>query len=158
MDPTPGYGITDALRDAKALAKALIDGRPDALDLYWRERDVLSLPLYNHAQTMGALDYANPFNEMIISRVSQTPALKHRVRAVLYRELSPFEMVPPGRLLAWTAPALLRNPKAIWPHFAASAQRGGALRKQLARSTALLDAVRAKLRDPLPPSPIAPFP
>ncbi|MET0386093.1 MAG: NAD(P)/FAD-dependent oxidoreductase, partial [Polyangiales bacterium] len=33
-DPTPGFGITDAMHDAAALAPALLDGRPEALERF----------------------------------------------------------------------------------------------------------------------------
>ena len=71
-DPTPGYGITDALRDAKALSRAMLDGREAALDVYWRERDVHSVPLYANAKAMGSLGYANPFNELVLCHRRRT--------------------------------------------------------------------------------------
>lgn len=148
IDPTPGYGITDALRDAKALGRALLDGRPAALELYWRERDVLSVPLYMHGKVLGALDYANPFNEMIIARASRTPSLKPRMRAVVNREISPFDMVPPRHALTWTLGALLRHPARIWPHFAASARMGSRMQQELAKRGELLEKARAGLQAP----------
>jgi menaquinone-9 beta-reductase len=41
-DPITAHGITDALRDAELLARALADGRPSALEGYQETRDGLS--------------------------------------------------------------------------------------------------------------------
>ena len=46
-DPLTAHGITDALRDAELLARAILDGRAGALEAYQRERDVLSEPLFH---------------------------------------------------------------------------------------------------------------
>jgi flavin-dependent dehydrogenase len=145
MDPTPGYGITDALRDAKALAGALLDGREAALDVYWRERDVESIPLFANALAMGSLDYDNPFNEVVLDRLGSTPVLGERLRATIEREVSPFDMVPIWRVLGWTASALLRGHLEIWPHFLASGKRGTWVKDQVLRSQALLAQAKQRL-------------
>jgi 2-polyprenyl-6-methoxyphenol hydroxylase-like FAD-dependent oxidoreductase len=46
-DPLTAHGITDALRDAELLARAVLDGRAGALDAYQHERDALSEPLFH---------------------------------------------------------------------------------------------------------------
>jgi flavin-dependent dehydrogenase len=144
-DPTPGYGITDALRDAKALARALSDGREAALDVYWRQRDVQSLPLFVNANAMGSLGYANPFNEVVLSGIEATRTLDERVRATIDRQFSPLEMVPTWRVFAWTAAALLKGRFDIWPHFVEGGRRGTWAREELGRRQALLDQARQKL-------------
>ena len=45
-DPLTAHGITDALRDAELLARAILDGRPRALADYQDVRDALSRPLF----------------------------------------------------------------------------------------------------------------
>jgi flavin-dependent dehydrogenase len=145
MDPTPGYGITDALRDAKALARALLDGREAALDVYWRERDVESIPLFANASAMGSLDYDNPFNEVVLDKLRRTPALHERLRAAIEREISPFALVPAWRVLGWTASALARGNTELWPHFLASGKRGTWVREQVSRSKALLACATRRL-------------
>ena len=45
-DPTPGFGITDALRDARSLGRAILTGDDAALVRYWRQRDVDSMNLF----------------------------------------------------------------------------------------------------------------
>jgi flavin-dependent dehydrogenase len=49
-DPLTAHGISDALRDAELLARAVVDGRPEALAEYERTRDRLSLPLLAAAE------------------------------------------------------------------------------------------------------------
>ena len=51
-DPLTAHGITDALRDAELLARAILDGR--ALDAYQRERDVLSEPLFHATEAIAS--------------------------------------------------------------------------------------------------------
>jgi flavin-dependent dehydrogenase len=144
-DPTPGYGITDALRDAKALAAALIDGREAALEVYWRNRDVQSVPLYENALNMGSLAYDNPFNEIVFTKVNESPVLLERMRATIERTLSPFEALPPWRVLGWTAGALLRGKTEIVPHFLATAKRGNRVAKELKLRKALLERAKQRL-------------
>jgi menaquinone-9 beta-reductase len=144
-DPTPGYGITDALRDAKALALAILDGREAALPVYWRERDVHSIPLYANATAMGSLDYDNPFNELIIRKFASVPGLGERLQQVFDREVSPFEMVPPWRVMAWVGAELLRGRSQIWAPFLASGRRGTWVARELAERRALLEVARKRL-------------
>lgn len=144
-DPTAGYGITDALRDAKALSVAILDGREAALEVYWRERDVKAVPLFAHASAMGSLDYDSPFNRLVVSQVSASPALQERLRAVIERQVSPFDMVPVWRILGWAAGALLRGHTDVLPGFLASAKRGKWVQGELARRQRLLDIARRQL-------------
>lgn len=144
-DPTPGYGITDALRDAKALSVALLDGREAALTVYWRRRDVVSLPLYAHAEAMGALDYDNPFNQIVVRRLASDPALSDRLRDVFERRISPFDLVPTWRVLGWAALALLQGQTEIWPHLVSGGKRGAWVREEVTRRRALLEAAQERL-------------
>jgi flavin-dependent dehydrogenase len=43
-DPLTAHGITDALRDAELLSRAIVAGGTHALAAYQRQRDALSLP------------------------------------------------------------------------------------------------------------------
>jgi flavin-dependent dehydrogenase len=46
-DPLTAHGITDALRDAELLARAVLEGRSGALAAYQSARDALSRPLFD---------------------------------------------------------------------------------------------------------------
>jgi flavin-dependent dehydrogenase len=56
-DPLTAHGITDALRDAEFLTRAVVDGGQDALDEYERTRDRLSLPLLDVAESIAAYQW-----------------------------------------------------------------------------------------------------
>jgi flavin-dependent dehydrogenase len=51
-DPLTAHGITDALRDAELLARAILDG--SALEAYQRERDMLSEPLFRNTEAIAS--------------------------------------------------------------------------------------------------------
>ena len=144
-DPTPGYGITDALRDAKALARALLDGRSEALDVYWRERDVLSLPLFCQAEDMAALGFDNPLNRLVFERVNARKELAPRVHEVMERRRSPYEMVPPGSVVGWVLRELLRGRFSLLPLFLSAGRRGAWVRSELERRRRELEKARESL-------------
>jgi flavin-dependent dehydrogenase len=56
-DPITAHGITDALRDAELLARAVIEGGPTALARYQETRDALSLPLLRVTDAIAAYDW-----------------------------------------------------------------------------------------------------
>ena len=51
-DPLTAHGITDALRDADLLARAVLDGRASALEAYQHERNALSEPLFHTTEAI----------------------------------------------------------------------------------------------------------
>jgi hypothetical protein len=154
-DPTPGYGITDALRDAKSLASAILDGRDAALELYWRKRDVASMALYTNAVRMGSLEYHNPLNELVMEHCGKTPAIAARLSAVGEREVSPFEIVSPGQVVRWIAGAVIRGRRGFWEPFKSSGKLGSWLARETSERTALLHAAQERLESaaPAPPRP-----
>ena len=101
LDPTPGLGITDALRDAIALAEAIVDGSERAYARYWRGRDADSIGLYRMAADMGSGSYNSPFTRMVYRRAQASEAMRERLLLVLDRECRPQEMLPVSRLIGW---------------------------------------------------------
>ncbi len=87
-DPTPGYGITDALRDARSLGSAILAGGDEHLARYWRQRDVDSIELFSFARQMGEPAYVNALNERLYRKASRTPELRARMSAQANRELA----------------------------------------------------------------------
>lgn len=53
-DPLTAHGITDALRDAELLSRAIIDGGSHSLAAYQRERDGLSLALLRTTDALAS--------------------------------------------------------------------------------------------------------
>lgn len=101
LDPTPGLGITDALRDAIALAEAIVNGSELAFARYWRQRDADSIGLYRMAADMGSGSYNSPFTQMVYRRSQASAAMRARLLSVLDRECRPQDMLPLGRLIGW---------------------------------------------------------
>src|ERR1700761_2743688 len=56
-DPITAHGITDALRDAEILARAVAAGGPDAVGRYQAERDELSLRLFRVTGRIASFDW-----------------------------------------------------------------------------------------------------
>jgi flavin-dependent dehydrogenase len=57
-DPLTAHGITDALRDADLLARAVLDGRAGAFEAYQRERDALSKPLFHATEAITSFRWS----------------------------------------------------------------------------------------------------
>jgi len=109
LDPTPGLGISDALRDAILLADAIVDGSEVAFARYWRRRDADSIGLYRMAADMGSTTYNNPFMRMFYRRVQASEAMRARMLSVLDRECRPQDMLTTGRLFAWLFAEVIRG-------------------------------------------------
>jgi menaquinone-9 beta-reductase len=129
-DPTPGFGITDALRDARNLSQAILSGGGDAaLVRYWRQRDVHSVDLFHWAQSMADPAYVNPLNQTIYGLAGRSPELMARLGAQLDREISPFETVPVGTVLRAVLGAVLRGRFGVLPPFFAAGKRNAEIQR-----------------------------
>jgi 2-polyprenyl-6-methoxyphenol hydroxylase-like FAD-dependent oxidoreductase len=151
IDPTPGLGITDAVRDAIALADAIVAGSERDLLLYWRRRDAESLGLYHFAGDMSAPGYDNALTRMLFDRVQNDPAMTERMYRMMNRELRPQDMIPPLPMLRWLASESLRGHFAPWAHFGRTFRLGRRILKQQAiLDRALAQAERGELDYGLP--------
>jgi flavin-dependent dehydrogenase len=140
IDPTPGLGITDAVRDAVALADAIVAGSEHALLLYWRRRDADSLGLYHFAGDMSTPGYDNPMTRLIFDRSQQSPAMVERMQRMMDRDLRPQDMVPPLTMLRWLASETLRGNVAPWAHIGRTFRLG----QRILRQQAILDRALAQ--------------
>ena len=131
-DPAPGLGISDALRDARSAARAILAGGDRALEGYWRQRDVDSLELFYFARDLGALDYNNALNQVVFARLAARPELSDRIRQVVERSISPFEAFSTGQVVGWTLGALLRGRFGVVKPFFAAGKRMASVKKELA--------------------------
>ncbi|HVN85052.1 MAG TPA: NAD(P)/FAD-dependent oxidoreductase [Candidatus Binatia bacterium] len=140
LDPTPGLGITDAVRDAVALSEAIVAGGDQALNLYWRRRDADSLGLYHFAADMGSEDYDNPFTRMMFKRAQNSAAVAQRMFLMMDRQLRPQDMIPPTTLLGWMMAETVAGNLAPWSYLRRTARFG----RTVARQQAILDRALAK--------------
>jgi menaquinone-9 beta-reductase len=144
LDPTPGFGITDAFRDAVALADAIIDGSEAALAVYWRRRDADSIALYRMAADMGSGSYNSAFNRMVFRRAQASATMRARLLSVLDRERSAQEMLPLRTLVAWLLAEALRGRLDSFSGFRRALRLAlGVAREQQRFDRALGDALRA---------------
>jgi flavin-dependent dehydrogenase len=143
-DPTPGLGISDAVRDARALATAIVEGGDEALVRYWRERDVASTELYAFARSLGEVGYNNAFNRTLFERLASRADLRDRVVAVNLRKISPFGAFSTGEVVRWSLAALLRGRFGVVGPFLAAGKRGAAVKKELAYRQELARAAQQR--------------
>ncbi len=137
-DPSAGFGMTDALRDARALSRAILDGGDRALERYWRQRDVDSLELFHLAGDMGSLDYNNPINRIVFSKIGEHGDLHDRMVRVINRELSPYSAIKPSEILRWTLGALVRGKFGVLGAFVRAGKRQSYVMKELEHRRQLL--------------------
>ena len=79
-DPITAHGMTDALRDAELLARAVIATDDRAMAAYHRERDVLSIPLFEATEAIASFDWTLAGVKGLHARLSA--AMKAESRAV----------------------------------------------------------------------------
>jgi flavin-dependent dehydrogenase len=139
-DPVAGIGITDALRDARNLARAILEGGDAALRRYHRQRDVDSIDLFHFAKEMGEPEYLNPLNEIVFREMGRSSALAEKLGESADRTISPFDVVSPGMAMRWTLGALLRGRFGVLPAFIATARRSAAREALRRERVALRDA------------------
>lgn len=89
-DPLTSHGMTDALRDAELLARALLeglDGSPEdaALERYRTLRDSLAAPMLAAAEELASFAWSN----------SEVPSLLRRLSAAMTDEVDLLESLPP---------------------------------------------------------------
>jgi len=144
-DFVTGLGMSDAFLDAQRLTRTVLDGRAEAFDLYWRQRDAETLPLHFDAIAQGSVGFNNPLNRWIIGRVGKDPQLTQRVPRMLDREIDPGELVPMRTLLSWMAAALVRGRFDVVSEFLQAGKHIAARDRQIAERRALRDQAQAAL-------------
>jgi 2-polyprenyl-6-methoxyphenol hydroxylase-like FAD-dependent oxidoreductase len=144
-DFVTGLGMADAFLDAQRLARTIVDGRPEAFELFWRERDVETMPLHFDAIAQGKVGFNDPFNRWVIQRVGKDPEITKRVTKMLDRKLDPAEMVPMRTMLAWMGAALVRGRFDVLSGFMKAGKHLGGEAKELAARRALHERAKAAL-------------
>jgi flavin-dependent dehydrogenase len=132
MDPTPGFGITDALRDARALGRAIVEGGDQALVRYWRQRDAISIDLFEYSRNRGALDHNNPLSRILYRKLAADPVLRARLIASHNRELSPFAVFDASDIKKWAFEAVSSGEPGVIEPLEAMSRRGAEIRAEMA--------------------------
>lgn len=111
-DPTPGQGISDALRQAEALVpaveRALGGGAPSdqALREWWAWRDRDAWEMYWFAQDMGEARRAPQLLRAVQERFALDPPLVRDFLRLLSHELAPSQLFTPSLILSALGDAL----------------------------------------------------
>jgi 2-polyprenyl-6-methoxyphenol hydroxylase-like FAD-dependent oxidoreductase len=114
-DPTPGQGISDALRQAVELAAAIERGLGGAvsvdlaLDEWWSWRDRDAWEMYWFAHDMGAPGPTPLVVRELQRRIAADPQLTEALLRVLNHEVPPSEAFSPALALAAMSKALLAS-------------------------------------------------
>jgi flavin-dependent dehydrogenase len=155
LDPTPGLGISDALRDAIALAGAIGDGSEIAYARYWRRRDAESIGLYRMAADMGSGGYNTPFTRMVYRRAQASGAMQARLVSVLDRDSRPEQALPIARLVGWLVLDALCGRLASFSGFGRTLRLGLTRAREQARFDRRLAAIERGIGRfvPAPPPP-----
>lgn len=69
-DPLTAHGITDALRDAQLLAHAVLAGEERAMAAYQKERDVLSIPIFEVTDAIASFEWTLDTVKALHTRLS----------------------------------------------------------------------------------------
>jgi flavin-dependent dehydrogenase len=111
-DPTPGQGISDALRQAEALTPAILralggsEPADEPLREWWAWRDRDAWEMYWFAQDMAATDRAPKLLRAIQERLAAEPRLVDDMLRVLGHDLPPSKLFTPSLILPVLAEAL----------------------------------------------------
>lgn len=143
MDPSPGFGITDALRDARALGRAIIEGRDQALVRYWRQRDAASIDLFEYSRSRGALTNNTPLSRLLFGKLAADPVLQARLLASQNRQCSPFAVFDKRDVMRWAFLAVLRGELGVIKPLMAMSRRGKEVQAEMAFRRRLAEQANA---------------
>ena len=118
-----GLGISDALRDARGLADAVLSGEPRAMRAWWRRRDLERIEMFHWSRDLGRAQPVNPLQRMAMTLLASSPGLQPRFGEVVDGLRSPYDLVPTPDALRWTAAALRRGEPGVLRALATAARR-----------------------------------
>jgi hypothetical protein len=123
---------------ARRLAMAIGQGNELALLRYWRERDVLALPLHFDAQRLGEVGFNNALTRLLLRRAGQSAELSARFALVNDRRISPSEAVGTLRLARWVLSDVVRGRFEPLTEFLRTGRRMAGWQRELAARRQLL--------------------
>jgi flavin-dependent dehydrogenase len=137
-----GLGISDALRDAHELSRAILDTNETELVRWWRRRDVQRIQMFYWASDLGRPEPVDALRRMTAVRLATAPEVRARFGDI-WDGLSPFDLIPTSRAARWVANSLVHgDPRPLIPLVAAARLRARAKREQRRRRRALKQAER----------------
>jgi menaquinone-9 beta-reductase len=152
-DFVTGQGITDALLDAERLAPAILEDTELALERYWRERDLATLPLHFDALQQGVVGFNDAFMRFVFERMGRDRMFAARSALVADRKLQPSEVLPVPTLLRWMLAALGRGRFDVISGFLRAGRVQSERQRELRKRVALLEQVDQRIRTAAAPAP-----
>ena len=149
-DFVTGQGMTDALLDAEKLCEAILDGRPEAFEVFWRQRDVATLPLHFDALRQGRIGYNSPFMRWVFRGMSKSPHIIARMHQVMERQIEPGQLIGGREMLRFMLGALVRGRLDVLRGFLAMGKELGSEQKEIATRKQLLAEAQRKLAQTAP--------
>ena len=137
-----GLGITDALRDARAVAEAVLEGDPAALQAWWRRRDLERIEMFQWSRELGAAEPVDALKRLLPALLA-APGLEGSFGEVIDGRRSPYDLIPPARVVRGAVGALLRGEAGVLPPLLRSAGRRVRARTELRRRKRALQRVGA---------------
>lgn len=133
-----GDGITEALLQAKSLASAIGAGTDRALERWWRQRDVEALPHYFFGREEGAPEPSRKLQRIALAKLAQDPELQARMTRAIEHQLSPLDVVPLPKAVAWALAALLKGKVQPASDLASMVRGGIGAQREITRRKKLL--------------------
>lgn len=141
-----GDGITEAVLQARSLAKAIGAGGDAALLEWWRARDVEAMPYFFFAEDEGRPAPPLGLQRVVFSRAASRPDLQQRLALAVNHQLSPYDVFPLGDVVRWAAGAALRGSPGVLRDFLTMGRRGALVAREVQRRRALLEEAAAAAR------------
>jgi 2-polyprenyl-6-methoxyphenol hydroxylase-like FAD-dependent oxidoreductase len=117
-DPTPGQGIADAMRHAKQLAEAVVEGLSgDSLDArlatWWEWRDNDGREMHWFATDLGAAGPVTPLVGQVLRDIAADEPDTIRLFGVINHDIKPSELFTNKRLARSGARVIRRRPSEV---------------------------------------------
>lgn len=142
-DPIVGWGISEALYQAKQLTSAILEGEDSAIQRYWRQRDVESLPRFRMGEERGAPGPMNGLMPMVLGKMSDRPDLGERMFQETEIDANPYELMPVPKVLAWTMTEALRGHPGQLLNFVKMGKRASSVAAETKQRRKLLQELEA---------------
>lgn len=108
-----GDGMSEALLQARNAAHSLTRPGSDSTDRRlqrWAlQRDIDALPHFRNTQVLAARETGSALNRVLLPEIAKRPELLQALAETFARQRSPFEVLPPSRVLTCMAGAALRG-------------------------------------------------
>lgn len=138
-----GDGITEALIQAESLASAIEEGSDGSLIRWWRARDVEALPGYFWGQDEGAPGPPAQLQTLVWRYLARDPDGPRLLTKLPEHEATPYDLLPPSKVLPWILKGVARGRLGLIPEFIAFGRRAREFHRALRERKALLEAALA---------------